>query len=145
MCMTNELLDNRPSMRTSFRLTQVCKVWRDIATHTPALWSSGYIDCAQINTWPLKTFENLTNTISERNHFKGLPVEIRDKPKIELDDPNSLFDNILQGTSSLYLVIHGDSFCWWLSYWDEGIFCDLRELSLILTTRKRNDDVDFLI
>jgi len=72
-----------------------------------------------------ETFENLTNTISERNHFKGLPVEIRDKSKIELDDPNSLFDKILQGTSSLYLVIHGDSFCWWLSHWDEGIFATL--------------------
>ena len=96
MCMTNEILDNRRSMRTSFRLTQVCKVWRDITTHTPAVCSSAYIDCTQIKAWPLKTFENLTNTISERNHFKGLPVEIRDKPKIELDDPNSLFDKILQ-------------------------------------------------
>ena len=42
-CMTNEILDNRRSMRTSFRLTQVCKIWRDIATHIPALWSSAYI------------------------------------------------------------------------------------------------------
>jgi len=30
MCMTNKILDNRRLMRTSFRLTQVCKVWRDI-------------------------------------------------------------------------------------------------------------------
>jgi len=53
MCVTNEILDNRRSMRTSFRLTQVCKIWRDIATHIPALWSSAYIDCAQIKAWPL--------------------------------------------------------------------------------------------
>jgi len=96
--------------------------------------------------WPLETFENLTNTISERNHFKGLQVEIRDKHDIELlvlIDPNFLFDKILQNTSSMSLVIHTYNFCWWLSHWDEGNFCDLRELSLILTTRKRNEDVYF--
>ena len=133
MSVTNEILDNRRSMRTSFRLTQVCKVWRDIATHTPALWSSAYINCAQINTWPLRTPENWTNTIPECNHFKGLQVEIRDKPDIKLEllnyDPNTLFNKILQSTSSLSLVIHTDIFCRWLSHWDEGNFCDLRELS----------------
>jgi len=102
-------------MRTSFRLTQVCKVWRDIATHTPVVWSSAYIDCAQIKSWPLRTFENWTNTIPERNHFKGLQVEIRGKPDIELEplnyDPNSLFNKTLQGTSSPSLVIHSDTFC----------------------------------
>jgi len=76
LCMTNKILDNRRSMRTSFRLTRVCKIWRDIATNTPALWSSAYIDSAQIKSWPLKTLESWTNAISERNHFKGLQVEI---------------------------------------------------------------------
>ena len=123
------------------------QISRDIATHTPALWSSAYIDCARIKVWPLKTFENLKNTISERNHFKGLQVEIRDKPDIGLEplnyDPNSLFNKILQSTSSLSLVIHSGSFCWWLSHWDERKFSDLCELSLILTTRKRNEDIYF--
>ena len=145
--VTNEILDNRRSMRTSFRLTQVCKVWRDIVTHTPALWSSAYIDSAQIKSWPLKTLESWTNAISERNHFKELQVEIRDKLDIELEplnyDPNSLFDKILRSISSLSLIIHGDGFCWWLSHWDEGNFCDLRELSLIITPRKRNEDIYF--
>jgi len=107
MCVTNEILDNRRLMRTSFRLTRVCKVWQDIVTHTPALWCSAYIDCAQIKASPLETFENLTNTISERNHFKGLQVEIHDKPDIELlIDPNFLFDKTLQNTFSLFLIIH---------------------------------------
>jgi len=98
MYVTNEILDNRRSMRTSFRLIQVCKVWRDIATHTPALWISVCIDCTQIKSWPLKTLESWTNAISERNRFKGLQVEISDKPDIKLEplnyDPNSLFDKI---------------------------------------------------
>ena len=99
MSMTNKrILDNRRSMCTSFCLTQVCKVWPDIATHIPALWSPVYIDCAQIKAWPLETLENLTNIISERNRFKGLQVEISDKPDIKLEplnyDPNSLFDKI---------------------------------------------------
>jgi len=85
MCVKNEILDNRRSMRNSFRLTRVCKVWRDIATHTPALWITVYIDCAQTKSWPLKTLENWKNTIPERNHVKGLQVEIRDKPDIKLD------------------------------------------------------------
>ena len=88
--------------------------------------------------WPLKTFENLTKTISERSHFKKLQVEIRDKPDIELlNVPNLLFDKALS------LVIHTYNFCWWLSHWDEANFCDLRELSLIITPGKRNDDIDF--
>jgi len=146
MSMRNEILDNRRSMRTSFHLTQVCKVWRDIATHTLVLWGSAYIDCAQIKAWPLETLENLTNIISERNHFKRLQVEIHDKPDIELEplnyDLNSLLNKILRSTSSLFLIIHTDSFCRWLSHWDDGNFCNLRELSLVLTTRKRNDDID---
>jgi len=116
MCVKNEILNNRRSMRTSFRLTQVCKVWRDIATHTPALWITVYIDCAQTKSWPLKTLENWKNTIPERNHVKGLQVEIRDKLELLNYDPNPLFNKILQSISSLSLVIHSDGFCWWLSH-----------------------------
>ena len=132
-------------MRMAFRLSQVCKFWREVATHTSALWTSAYINYTRLETLPPATFASLVDTVVERNRSNSMALEIRDSLRLRpnefgrlyMQNCQALSDMILRKVSSLSLIVSA-TFWEWLANCDqfEGNFSTLDSLSIVVAVQK---------